>query len=297
MIPFVLRAASSTLAAALVAAAARRQRALTRLGGIAAAVVGGAVVAGAGWRTGASLVVFFASSTLLGRLPGARVALEQRRGNERDAIQVAANGGVATMLAVASSAVPPRWQSLMRTGAGGAIAAAAADTWATELGSRSSQRPRSLATLRPVRPGASGGVTVLGLAASLAGATVSALPLMSGDRRIASSLPIVLGGMVGSLVDSLLGATWQEVRVCDICGTETEQRLHCCGRRTRRLRGRVWCDNDTVNALATAAGALTAMALASRPTLTAFDRARPRNGRVRSPRDASPDRAGVTIGD
>jgi len=284
MSAFVRRAAAGTLAAAMVAALARRQRALSSAGAVAATAVGGAVVAGGGWRLGASLVAFFASSSLLGRLPGKSDDLEQQRGNERDAIQVLANGGLAAILAIASSAGPSPWRALLRASAGGAIAAAAADTWATEFGSRSAQGPRSLTTWRPVPRGASGGVTLLGLTASLAGAVVAALPLMLGRKdRPGSPLPIMLGGVAGSLVDSLLGATWQEVRVCDRCGKETEQRVHRCGTPTRRLRGRHWCDNDAVNALAGAAGALTAMALSARQASPRFDKALAHRGRVRSP--------------
>jgi uncharacterized protein (TIGR00297 family) len=278
------RVAFGTLAAATIAAVARRQRALSPAGAVAATAVGGAVVVGGGWRMGASLVAFFSSSSLLGRLPRGNSDLEQQRGNERDVIQVLANGAVSAVLAVASGAVPSPLRPLLRCGAAGAIAAAAADTWATEIGSRSRQYPRSLTTRRPMPRGASGGVTVVGLAASLGGAALAAVPLMVGGQdRFDSPLPIILGGIAGSLVDSLLGATWQEVRICDLCGKETEQRIHRCGTPTRRLRGRHWCDNDVVNAMAGAAGALTAMALSARQASPRFDRARSHKGRVRSP--------------
>jgi uncharacterized protein (TIGR00297 family) len=258
-----LRAVIGFAGAAALSLAAHRVRALSPTGAIAATAVGGAVVAGPGIRGGGMLVAFFITSTLLGRLP-AGDHLEQRRGRERDAIQVMANGGVAAILALASSLTKERTRLLLLAGFGGALATAAADTWATEIGSRSGAQPRSILTLEPTTPGASGGVTLAGLAASAVAAALIArlasIPAAStADHRSPRAVAIAVGGFTGALVDSLLGATVQEVRFCETCLVETEERLHRCGAQTRVVRGVRWCDNDTVNAIATAAGATTAM--------------------------------------
>ncbi len=258
-----MRAAVGLAGAAAISLAARRVRALSPSGALAATAVGGSVVAGSGIRGGGMLLAFFITSTLLGRLPGGD-HLEQRRGRERDAVQVIANGGVAAILALASSLSRERTRSLLVAGFGGAVATAAADTWATEIGSRSGAQPRSILTLQPTTPGASGGVTVAGLGASAVAAALIGLmasaPVASTARHPSLwTIPIALGGFTGALVDSVLGATVQEVRFCDTCCVETEERLHRCGAHTRVLRGARWCDNDTVNAIATAAGATTAM--------------------------------------
>ena len=249
--------------AAVISLAARRVRALSLDGAAAATAVGASVVAGSGIRGGAMLVTFFASSTLLGRLP-ATVRLEQHRGRERDAVQVMANGGVAAVMAVASLLTGKPTHSLLIAGFGGAVATATADTWATEIGSRSRTRPRSILTLRSTVPGASGGVTIAGLTASAVGAALIAglaSARFTSTSRHASrqAVPIALGGFTGAIVDSLLGATVQEVRFCDACAVETEERVHRCGARTRVTRGAPWCNNDSVNALATAAGATTSI--------------------------------------
>jgi uncharacterized protein (TIGR00297 family) len=256
------RAAFGILGAASVAIAARRLRALTTGGALAATVVGASVVAGAGMRGGAALVAFFLSSTLLGRLP-AGTAAAQRRGNERDAVQVCANGGVAALLALASLAATGRARTILLAGCGGAVATAAADTWATEIGSRSGQTPRSVATLAHVPPGTSGGVTLAGLVASAAGAATTAFVLAGSapSSRSLRAIAVAAGGVIGSLGDSMLGATVQEVRVCDNCALETELLVHACGAATRPIRGAAWCSNDMVNALATATGAAAAMAI------------------------------------
>jgi uncharacterized protein (TIGR00297 family) len=249
--------------AAAFSLAACRARALSPGGALAATAIGTTVFAGSGIRGGTMLIAFFFSSTLLGRLPGT-VRLEQRRGRERDAVQVIANGGVAALMAFTSSVARAQTRSLFVAGFGGAVAAATADTWATEIGSRSGAQPRSIVTLRPTACGASGSVTVAGLTASaVAAAFIAGLTSahLAGTSRPAPIrvIPIALGGFIGALVDSVLGATVQEVRFCDVCDLETEERVHRCGAPTRLTRGARWCDNDAVNALATAAGAMAAI--------------------------------------
>jgi uncharacterized protein (TIGR00297 family) len=261
----VARVALGLAAAGVISAVARRAHALSSGGAAAATIVGGTVVAASGTRGGAGLMTFFLSSTLLGWLPAAH-EIEQHRGNERDAIQVIANGGVAAILAAASSIAPERVRPLLMAGLGGAIAAATADTWATEIGSRSRQRPRSIATLNPVAPGASGGVTLAGLAASAAGASLIA-SVTSGDLRhrqghmLIQLVSVSAGGFTGALADSVLGAIVQEIRFCDRCLLESEQHVHHCGTRTHRIRGVWWCNNDMVNAIATVVGAAAAVLL------------------------------------
>lgn len=248
----------------MVSGLAWRVRALSPSGAGAATLVGGSVFAGVGTRGAAALVAFFVSSTLLGRLPS-HARNQQRRGNQRDAVQVLANGGVAALLALAATRVTSDARRRLTTGFAGAVAAAAADTWATEIGTRSHFAPRSIVTWAPLPAGSSGAVTPAGLAASASGAVVIAAVTstsnqVTGRTTLPTPLAVLAGGIAGSLGDSLLGATLQEVRYCDVCARETEVLIHACGHPTRHLRGHPWCNNDVVNALATAIGATTAMA-------------------------------------
>jgi uncharacterized protein (TIGR00297 family) len=190
---------------------------LTRRGAAAALAVGSATIWGFGWRGFVLLLAFFVSGSLL--TPAA--AGGGRRRNER---QVLANGGVAALGALAGS-----WIVFA-----GALAAATADTWATEIGRHSRTPPRLITNGSRVRPGTDGGMTLLGNAGGIAGAgLVAGLSYVFGQR---GALAIAVAGVVGMLVDSVLGAT---------------------------VQGKVrWMDNDAVNLAATLTGAACAALIA-----------------------------------
>jgi uncharacterized membrane protein len=70
-------------------------------------------------------------------------------------------------------------------------------------------------------------------------------------------------GTVGSLVDSLAGATVQETFYCRGCARACETPVHHCGAAAERVRGLPGFGNDAVNFVATVAGAIAALLLAS----------------------------------
>ncbi|QRN93736.1 DUF92 domain-containing protein [Archangium violaceum] len=227
--------------------------------GVLGAILIGTPVLGLAGAVGASaLLAFFISSSALSKAFRARkagVEEEYAKTGTRDLGQALANGGVAALAAVLLAVTGDERYALAMLGA---LVAANADTWATELGVLSRSPPRLVTTLRQVPAGTSGAVSGAGLMASTAGAAfVAVVAALAGARW--TLLPwLVLAGVVGSLFDSFLGATVQDVRWCDACGRETERRVHRCGRAARPLRGFSWLGNDTVNVLATAAGALLA---------------------------------------
>lgn len=124
------------------------------------------------------------------------------------------------------------------------VACCAGDTFSSELGALSEETPRLVTTGRPVRPGTNGGVTLLGLAgaalgglvvgvafwgAGAAAAGAAAVASSSGESLLSraalsrlapaaaaaarASWPLipfaVVAGFLGSLLDSVLGATLQ----------------------------------------------------------------------------------------
>lgn len=247
-----------------------KRRSLTRGGALGAVATGTSIVGLGGWPWGLALIYFFVSSTLLSHFreqEKTRVATDKfSKGSQRDFAQVAANGSLASLYAIAAGSTRSEAaRETLEAGFVGALATATADTWATELGVLSTTRPRLLTTGRPVAPGTSGGVTPLGSAASALGALTlgGTFWCARGLRRKLAALPLLalLSGLVGSICDSLLGATVQAMYLCPTCQCETEQHVHSCGTPTRPLRGLSWCNNDVVNFFATLAGSLTAIIL------------------------------------
>lgn len=250
-----------------IGAAGYKRGALSGSGVVGALITGTLIFGLGGWEWGTLLIVFFVSSSALSfyRSRDKRELAEKfAKGHRRDLGQALANGGLAALLAVLFLIWPhPLWFFACA----GAMAAVNADTWATELGVLSVLPPRLITTGRRVEVGASGGVTWLGTWASLGGALIIGLVgglwlLVLGQGWAGAGalvLAATVGGLAGSLVDSLLGATVQAIYWCDACQKETERVTHRCGTETRLLRGHRWLGNDLVNFVASAVGALAAV--------------------------------------
>jgi uncharacterized protein (TIGR00297 family) len=246
----------------VVAAAAWRAHSLSAGGGIAAAVIGTLAVA-AGWAWAGLLIAYFVVSSALSHA-GRDIKMRRTSGivgktGARDGVQVLANGGVFAAAALFATVNPEmRWLAL----AAGALASSAADTWATELGTQFGAAPRSILTARVVPVGTSGGISAIGTVGAVAGACfVAAVAFALGwPPRIVGFAAV--GGVVGAVVDSLLGASVQAARWCDTCARATERPRHDCGNLTRHVRGIPWLDNDAVNLLSGLAGGLLAAWLA-----------------------------------
>ena len=235
-----------------------RRGTLSADGALAATVVGASTFGFGGWPAGLSLIAFFVTGSALSRRKPVSGELPSAKGHRRDAVQVLANGGFAALGTVLAGLGYRRGQGA----ALGAVAAAAADTWASEIGVRSPTPPRSLLTGEMVLPGTSGGVTPLGWAASAAGASLIGVTwTLSSDRRPHALWVALAAGLAGTLADSLAGATLQAAYCCTVCGAPSETLGEHCGQPRQLVRGHAWITNDVVNGIGTAAGALVGAAL------------------------------------
>ena len=251
------------------------RKALTASGLVGAILVGTLIFGLGGWIWGLVLITFFVSSSLLShyrRADKEAVATEFAKGGRRDLGQVFANGGVGAALAAAFASRP---DPVLFAAFLGSMATVNADTWATEMGVLSHVPPRLVTTGKEVAPGTSGGITRLGIWASVAGALLigavataltqtASLLKGTGWSLQAASYPLLAlcGGGVGPIVDSLLGATVQGIYYCNHCAKETEQPVHHCSHDAQLIRGWAWLNNDLVNLVSSSVGGLVAALLA-----------------------------------
>lgn len=250
------------LLSGLIVALALWRGSLSYSGAASAMIVGTLIFGLGGWQWGVLLGIFFVSSSVLSHFKESEKKLAAEKfdkGHRRDAGQVTANGGLGALIAIASAVFPwAGWFPLFV----GVMATVTADTWATELGTLSRKPPRLITNGRIVEVGSSGGVSVLGTAVSLTGGLL--IGLFAGLLEPNYSVWLLsglgaIGGLIGSLVDSLLGATVQQIYYCEVCQKETERKLHKCGHETRSLRGWSWLNNDLVNLWASLVGGGTAV--------------------------------------
>jgi uncharacterized protein (TIGR00297 family) len=247
------------LAAALIALFAYRSRSLTLSGAIATTLLGTVVFGLGGIAASVPLITFFVLSSALSRIGKGdrrrRAEEAFEKGGRRDAAQVLANGGVAGVIVVLNAIAP---SPALVVAYLGSLAAAAADTWGTEIGILGRGAVISVATLRRVEPGRSGGISAIGTLGALVGAALVAASGAYWSENVITTIAIAtVAGMAGMLADSLAGATIQARYRCTRCGRLTERRVHC-DHPTVLASGVRIVGNDIVNVICVAVGAAVA---------------------------------------
>ena len=249
--------AFSTLPASRVAAALAislilayrglRKKSLDRRGAIAAFIVG-FVSFSCLVRSGTLLIMFYLSGSQLTRIGAAikeKRDADYRPGGQRSAGQVLACSFLATALSACyfflrnvDRPVQPAYDLLgarLLCGILGHYACCAADTWASEVGVFAATASPRLITQpwRKVPHGTNGGVTLVGtLAAILGGGFMGAVFVLNGyflhgnvlhERQLRLIFGGALAGLIGTTIDSILGATLQTTYVHTKSGKVTSE--------------------------------------------------------------------------
>ncbi|KAK3833386.1 MAG: integral membrane protein DUF92-domain-containing protein [Linnemannia elongata] len=207
------------------------KKSLAPSGALAATFVGIGTFTNSPYVFGSVLLTFYLSSSKLTKFKSQiKKTLEEdhQEGGGRTAIQVFSNGATGTVLAVlfqyifwttesrpATLFVNDWRASALLFAYIGHYACCNGDTWASELGILNKSWPTLITTFKKVPPGTNGGVSPLGLGASLGGGLLIGITAaISIIMQLAFLGALVLAGagagFFGSLLDSVLGATIQK---------------------------------------------------------------------------------------
>lgn len=223
-----IRIGAALLVPAAFALFAIRLRAVSRSGALSGFLTAFAIFVSTGPAGFLALVTVFALTTVATRIGFSRKQslgmAENRHG--RRASQVLANLGVAAFASVVGA-----WQqhALLLACMVAALAEAAADTVSSECGQAWSDRVYLITNFRRVPVGTDGGISLAGTACGIIAAIIVAW-MCHLVRLVPYHWAVMAGaaGILGSFVDSLLGAAFERRR---------------------------WMSNDAVNLLSTAAAA------------------------------------------
>jgi uncharacterized protein (TIGR00297 family) len=218
---------------------------LTNDGSYTAFVLGVFIFGLGGLQWSVPLLTFFILSSLFSKIKKNNSSEYFEKGDKRDSFQVLANGGLPGLLLAVNLINPDAiWFDLYLV----SLATSMADTWATEIGNMKKRTTFRILDLTEIQQGISGGISLGGTIGGVLGAAVlalSGLPWIHYFTWLIFSI-ITLGGILGMLVDSLLGATIQRKNICPVCEKVTEKKVHC-GKEALYHSGIKLINNDAVN--------------------------------------------------
>ncbi len=242
-------------AALVISVLSRKFKFLKLSGSIAQFFLAGLIFGLGGIKWTVPILTFFLTSSILSKL---RIRKNKsvdnffEKSDERDYLQVFANGGLGGILVIISQFYRPELLFAVYVSS---LSAVCSDTWATEIGTLKQQMPVNILSFKRVEQGTSGGISVMGTFSALMGAFIIPLSSLSwiSTNLFYFILCVTSAGFLGSLLDSILGASVQAQYKCNKCNKITEKKSHC-GKETSLSRGFSWINNDAVNFAASLSG-------------------------------------------
>ncbi len=238
--------ATGFMLALAVGIASYKLKFLSHSGSAGAVILGTIIFSIGGWKYTAPIMTFFVLSSILSKISKKMRGVNNSTkdsGDIRNHKQLLANGGIAGVLTLLSVIFNDDLIYFMYVAS---LCAAAADTWSTETGTMKKRKTYSIIGFREVEQGSSGGVSIAGTFGGVLGSLSVAISAMYfiGDMKV--FILLILAGLTGSVMDSLLGVKLQRRNLCRSCGKITEKEMHC-GEEAIHHSGIKFLDNDGVN--------------------------------------------------
>lgn len=238
----------------LIAYVAYKKSSLNKSGFFAAIVLGTGIYFFGGLWFSVIMVAFFVSSSILTKFKNYnkdKLDKINAKGGNRDYIQVMANGGIGLILAILYYFYS---EPIFLLAYSISFAEATADTWASEVGVLSKKKPVSIINFKPLDKGMSGGISILGTTFAFLGASliagiyfIASISMYKDIKQgLISAIICAVIGFIGSIVDSVLGATVQAKYYCKDLNAITEKRVHK-GKLNKLVKGITFINNDVVN--------------------------------------------------
>ncbi|WP_167792060.1 DUF92 domain-containing protein [Soehngenia longivitae] len=235
---------------------AYKKDSLTISGAVTAVILGSIIYSFGSIYHFIILVSFFISSSVLTKFKEkSKEAFEKvnDKTGKRDYTQVLANGVIGAIFVLLEyvNKSPEFFLAFSVS-----FAVSTADTWASEIGVLSKKNPVRIITFKPVPKGISGGISSLGLFASFLGAAFISVLTFGFSFIIYKDLVMsmyfmlicMILGFLGSIIDSVLGATVQAQYLDNQTNNLTEKKITQNGN-AQLVRGIRIVDNNMVNFL------------------------------------------------
>ncbi|OGU33855.1 MAG: hypothetical protein A2068_03140 [Ignavibacteria bacterium GWB2_35_6b] len=230
---------------------------LTKSGAIAALILGATIFTFGQLKWSLPLISFFLFSSIISKVGNKNktnfVSIFEKK-SQRDYGQVMANGAIGGVLVIVNLFFENEVLYLTYLGS---LAAVCADTWATEIGTMKEALTYNILNFKKAEQGISGGVSFIGTMGALAGTILISCSAVFWIHLnlIYYFCLIIFAGLLGSFIDSILGAALQSQNKCGVCGKIIERKYHC-GVPSSHYKGIKWINNDTVNFFAGLTGSL-----------------------------------------
>ena len=223
-----------TLAVLSVGFSAFALKKIDLVGAIAGVALAFSIWYGAGDGALLTLFLFFVFGTAVSswkKKQKEKMQLEQENQGKRTITHVLANGGTALIIAaIAITVESSNFPFGLLIAA--SFATACSDTFSSELGNVYGTKYFNIMTGKKAKRGPDGVVSLAGFAFGLVGSLIIALGWWAFDHDYTNLLLITSSGLLGNVMDSILGATWQR---------------------------KGWINNHQVNFIATLSGSLIAL--------------------------------------